>query len=147
MYEPFLWGHQLCSYSRFSHVHKSLPLVPILSQTNPVHTTPSHLFKINFNITHPPVLVFLVVSVLLAFPSKSYMDSFSAPIHATFPVHLILLDLSFQLCLQRVQVMKLIMQLSTASCHFIPLWSKHYPSHSVLYVPPLMSQNNMLSFL
>jgi hypothetical protein len=35
-------------------VHKVPPLVPILSQIDPVHTIPSHLSKIHFNIVHPP---------------------------------------------------------------------------------------------
>jgi hypothetical protein len=34
--------------------HKSPPLVPILSQIDPIPTTPSYLSKINFNIVHPP---------------------------------------------------------------------------------------------
>jgi hypothetical protein len=45
------------------HVHKSPPLVPILSQIDLVHTIPSCFCEIYFNIVLPTcVLVFLVVS-------------------------------------------------------------------------------------
>jgi hypothetical protein len=35
-------------------VHKSPPLVPILSQIDPNYTIPSYFSKIHFNIVHPP---------------------------------------------------------------------------------------------
>jgi hypothetical protein len=35
-------------------VQKSTSLVIILSQINPIHTIPSYLSKIHFNIVHPP---------------------------------------------------------------------------------------------
>jgi hypothetical protein len=63
--EPFLRSRQLCSYSQefpsilrnpkvHFRVHMSPPLAPILIQIIPVHTTPSYLSKIHFNIVHPP---------------------------------------------------------------------------------------------
>jgi hypothetical protein len=35
-------------------VHKIPPLIPILSQINPIHTIPTYLSKIHFNIIHKP---------------------------------------------------------------------------------------------
>jgi len=43
-----LWNLKL-----YYHIHNSLPLVPILSQMNPVYAPPSNLSKILFNIIVP----------------------------------------------------------------------------------------------
>jgi hypothetical protein len=43
------WDHKV-----YYHVHKGLPLVPLLSQMNPVHITPSYSSKINGSNVLPP---------------------------------------------------------------------------------------------
>lgn len=43
---PNIWGNPTAQY----RLHMRLPLVPILSQTNSLHSLPSYYFKINFNI-------------------------------------------------------------------------------------------------
>jgi hypothetical protein len=63
------------------HVHKSPPLVPILSQINQIHTITSYLCKIHFNIVHPPM-----PWSSPGFPT-SILYPFVSPIHATCPVH------------------------------------------------------------
>jgi hypothetical protein len=77
------------SRCKFLLCFTSLPLSPILSQNNPLHTTPSYLSNIHFNIIHPPaassglsLLAFpqiripLLHSCYMPYPSSSLTCSF-----------------------------------------------------------------------
>jgi hypothetical protein len=114
-------------------------LVPIPSKIDPVHTTPSCLRSILILSTYIRLLIFLVVSFLLAFPPISYMHS-SSP-HSCYISrlsHPTLLHHS-NYTWRRVHVMNLlIMQLSPFFRQFISLLSKYSPQHLVLKHPQSM---------
>jgi hypothetical protein len=83
-------------------VHKSPPLIPILSQINPVHTIPSYLSKIYLNIVQ------LSTHLRFGLPSGLFLSGFPtnilhafrfSPILAIWPAHLILFDLIIQIIL------------------------------------------------
>jgi hypothetical protein len=47
----------LCNPKVFNRVQRSLPLIPILGQKNPVHTTSSYFYELYFNIILPPTFM------------------------------------------------------------------------------------------
>jgi hypothetical protein len=102
-------------------IQKSPPLVPILCQINPVHTTPSHSSKVHFNIIFlylglPSGLVRNPVCIL-----HSHACYMPCPSHPAWPEHANYIWW---------RVMKLIiMQFSPAYCYLIPLRSKYSPQH------------------
>jgi hypothetical protein len=71
-------------------VHKSSPLVPILSQTNSVHTTPSYLRSTLILSTHQPFSYPSVFSSV--FPTNILYAFLYVPIRATCPDHLIIFE-------------------------------------------------------
>jgi hypothetical protein len=88
--EPILW--EVTSHSAtwelpnilwnpkvYYDVQWSLPLVPIISQMDPIHNTPYYSSKICLNITSLYFLVFLVILFLLSFPTKPFMHASPPP--------------------------------------------------------------------
>jgi hypothetical protein len=136
--EPFLRSCQLYSNPKVHyHVHKSPPLVPILSQIDPVHTIPSYLsililsaylrlglpsglfpsgFPTNilfFSYSPPFVLHALPISPPFTSSFQLYLaksTSYEAPHYAVFPI----------------------------SRHFISLRTKYSPQYPVLKHPQSM---------
>ena len=78
-------------------IHKSPLTLPVLSQSNRIHTSPTHFLEICFNITLPSTLRSPKFSVPFSFPDKNLVCTSHLPLRATFPAHLILLDLITQI--------------------------------------------------
>jgi hypothetical protein len=74
-------------------VRKSLVLIPILSQINPVHPTPSYFPKIRLNILFPSTSMCFCWSLSFWLSHQNTICIRLRSMRATFPVHLIPLDL------------------------------------------------------
>jgi hypothetical protein len=118
------------------HIHNSSALVPILSQTNPLYTTPFYLSKILVLFTY--LCLGLPSGV---FHTNNLYRSFFSPIRA----HLILLDLIILIKFGEEKRSQ-----SSSFCSFLHPTVFHPPSVQIfsslcsqapsVYVPPLMSE-------
>ena len=88
---PEFYGNQTCHY----RLYNFSPPVPILSQLNPVHTPPtSHFLKIHLNIILPSTFGSPKWSLYLRCPAtKTLYTPLLSSVRATYPAHLIFLDL------------------------------------------------------
>jgi len=95
-------------------IHKSPPPLPVLSQRNPVHASPSHFLEIYFNITLPSTPRSPKFSVPFSFPDKNLVCTSYIPLRTTFPAYLILLDM-----LNRIILGEEYRSLSSSLCNFL----------------------------
>ena len=74
------------------YIHQWPPPAPIWRQLDPVHTPTTHFLKIQLNVILTSKVVSPKWSLSLRFLYQTLYTPLLSPIHATRPVHLILLD-------------------------------------------------------
>jgi thiol-disulfide isomerase/thioredoxin len=106
------------------HLHKSLPLVPILSQINPVHALRSCFYKIHFHVILPSMLA----SSMYMFPSGFPTTKKKTPVFISllaYTCHIPHSSHQFDILNSvwwGVQIMRLlIIQFSAVPCYSLPL--------------------------
>jgi hypothetical protein len=152
-----IWrSRHLCAYSRTSTIlwnptvhyrpHNSPPLVPILNQINPFHTSSTYLRSILILSTH----------LCLGLPSGLFLSGFLIPqgflfchIRAACHAHLMLLDLIIVIllgeeCKLRSPSLCSFLQPPVTRLSSVPMFcSTPCSQTSSYYVPPLMSEKKI----
>jgi len=98
---------------------------------------PSHFLKIHLNIILLSMPGSFEWSLFLKFPHHQPVCTSPPPIHATYPVHLILLVLNTQI-ISDEEYGSLSSSLCSSfhsPCYLIPLRPKYYPQHPILKHP------------
>jgi len=88
------------------HVHKTLPLTPILSQMNSPYTLTTYFFEIHFNITLPSTPNLSSGLLFSGLQAKILYTLLISPMGDAFPTYLNFLNLITNNIWWRIQIMK-----------------------------------------
>jgi len=110
-------------------VHKSPPLIRMLSHINPFHVFPNYLLKIHLNIILPSKPSSSKRYISLRFPHQNPVCNSPPAIRVMCPANLIPLDFTIRIIFWwGVQIMNLVTMHSPST----PLTPKHIPQYTIL---------------